>query len=143
MRTGRIARLTVLATLILGPLAWTLAWNGLRLRGQSVDLDNWAAISSGSGSCVLTLSKDGDQVGSFTTPKGMDFVVAFNNGQPHSHDKDGNRFEFHGDFKIYPPPASYAYQGRFHPDKTTWQWASEGPVAISGHDMDLVIVRVR
>jgi hypothetical protein len=53
-----------------------------------------------------------------------------------------NRFEFQGDFKIFPQPASYTYQGRFHPDKNPWQWASEGPVAISGHDMDLVIVKV-
>ena len=137
MRARRVARLTVLVTLIL--VSWTLAWNGLR--GQSADFDNFVGISRGSGS-VLTLSKGGDQVGSFNVPNGMDFVVAFKNGQPHSHDKDGNRFEFHGDFKIYPQPASYTYQGRFHPDKNTWQWASEGPVAISGRDMDLVIVKV-
>jgi hypothetical protein len=127
-------------TLILVPPAWTLAWNGLR--GQAADFDNWVAIGGGSASYVLTLSKDGDQVGSFNVPSGMDFVVAFNNGQPHSHDKDGNRFEFHGDFKIYPQPASYTYQGRFHPDKNTWKGASEGPVAISGRDMDLVVVKV-
>jgi hypothetical protein len=139
MRAGRGARLTFLVTLILVPLVWTLAWNGLR--GQAAEFDNWVAIGS-SASYVLTLSKDGDQVGSFNVPSGKDFVVAFNNGQPHSHDKDGNRFEFHGDFTIYPQPASYAYQGRFHPDKNPWQWASEGPVAISGHDMDLVITKV-
>ena len=139
MHANRGARPTVLLTLILVPLVWTLAWNGLR--GQAAEFDNWVAIGS-SASYVLTLSKDGDQVGSFNVPRGMDFVVAFNSGQPHSHDKDGNRFEFHGDFTIYPQPASYAYQGRFHPDKNPWQWASEGPVAISGHDMDLVITKV-
>jgi hypothetical protein len=41
---------------------------------------------------------------------------------------DGNRFEFHGDFKVYPQPPSYGFQGRFDPDKTDFQWASEGPV---------------
>jgi len=132
----RTTRLTILgATLLL-----TLGWVGVR--GQSSEINNWVAIDSGSG-CVLALSKGGEQVGTFSVPAERDFVVGFNQGQPHSHDVEGKRFEFHGDFKVYPQPPSYGSQSRFHPDKTDFQWASEGPVSISAHDMDLVITRVR
>jgi hypothetical protein len=132
----RIARYVALVTALV-----SLAWIGLK--GQSTEINNWVGISSGSGSYLLTLSKNGEQVGSFNVPTRRDFVVGFNQGQPHSHDADGNRFEFHGDVMVYPQPTSYGNEGRFHPDKTTWQWASEGPVSISGHDMDLVITKVR
>jgi hypothetical protein len=136
MRIARTARLTILGT----GLLLTLAWVGVR--GQSTEINNWIGIDSGSG-CILTLSKGGEQAGSFSVPAGRDFVVGFNQGQPHSHDADGSHFEFHGDFKVYPQPPSYGFQSRFHPDKTDFQWASEGPVSISGHDMDLLITRVR
>ena len=131
----RIARTALLATLAVG-LLLTMAW--MREDRQSAEINNWIGIDSGSG-CVLTLAKGGEQAGSFSVPARRDFVVGFNQGQPHSHEADGSRFEFHGDFKVFPQPRSYGFQARFHPDKTDFQWASEGPVSISGHDMDLII----
>jgi hypothetical protein len=83
----------------------------MALKGQSTEINNWVAIGSGS-SYLLTLSKDLEQVGSFTIPVGRDFVIGFNQSQPHSHDADGNRFEFHGDFRyIRSRPAMSTWAG--------------------------------
>src|SRR5476651_1136826 len=99
---------------------------GIGVAGQSTAFDNWVGMGGATNyGYSLTLSKGGELVGSLTIPRQTQLVVAFKNSQPHSHDPDGNRFEFHGDFEVYPEPVSHAYQGRFHPDKNAWQWASE------------------
>jgi hypothetical protein len=141
-RTIRVVGLTLAVMLSV------VSFQAADVKGQSANplgskLDNYAGISSGRYTLSLSISKQGEPVGSLTIPPGRDFVVGFNNSQRHSHDTAGSRFEFHGDFAVYPEPPAYMYQGRFHPDKTSFQWASEGPLAIVGQDMDLVITRVR
>jgi hypothetical protein len=131
----------------LAVLILVVTFRAAHLTGQSanalgLNVDNYAGISSGRSGLSLTMSKDGESVGSLTIPPGRDFVVAFNRSRPHPIDPAGNRFEFHGDLAVYPEPPAYQYQGRFHPDKTSFQWASEGPMVMAGHDMDLIITRV-
>ena len=140
-------RITSIVGVTLAALLWVSSLRLIPVHGQSANalganVDNFAGISSGRYPLSLSLSKDGEVASSLTIPPGRDFVVAFNTNQSHSHAPDGSHFEFHGDFIVYPEPPSYAYQGRFHPDKTSFQWASEGPVAIVGHGMDLIITRV-
>jgi hypothetical protein len=141
-------RMTILIGVTLAALWWASSLEPFSLHGQAptplgVNVNNFAGISSGRYALSLALSKDGDSAGALTIPPGRDFVVAFSTDQRHSHAPDGSRFEFHGDFVVYPQPPSYTSEGRFHPDRTLFQWASEGPVAIVGHDMDLVISRVQ
>ena len=141
-------RITSTVGVTLAALLWASSVRPVFVQGQSAkplgaNVDNFAGISSGRYTLSLSISKDGESAGSLTIPPGRDFVVAFDTNQPHSYAPDGSRFAFHGDFVVYPEPPSYVYQGRFHPDKTSFQWASEGPVAIVGHGMDLIITRVQ
>jgi len=141
-------RTTNVIVATLGALFIAASFRALSVKGQSRNslepaVDNFALISSGRYNLSVSISKGGELATSLTIPPERDFVVAFNTAQPRSHAPDGSRFEFHGDFAVYPQTPSYGYQGRFHPDKTSFQWFSEGPLAIVGHDMDLVIARVR
>ena len=141
-------RMTSVVGLTLAVLLSVVSFGGADVKGQSanplgLNLDNWAGISSGRYTYLLSLSKEGEPVGSLTIPPGRDFVVGFNTSQRHSADPAGPRFEFHGDFAVYPEPPAYMFEGRFHPDKTSFQWASEGPLVIVGHDMDLIITKVQ
>ena len=141
-------RITSIVGVTLAALLWASSFRPVSVQGQSANplganVNNFAGISSGRYSLSLSLSKDGEVASSVTIPPGRDFVVAFDTNQPHSYAPDGSRFAFHGDFIVYPEPPSYSHQGRFHPDKTSFQWASEAPVAVVGHDMDLIIARVQ
>jgi len=132
-------------SLTLGFLLSVVAFRAATVKGQAnplgLNVDNFAGISSDRYPLSLSVSKAGEPVGSIPPHSGV--VVAFNRSQPHPIDPAGGHFEFHGDFAVYPQLPSYMAQRRYHPDKTAFQWASEAPVALIGHDMDLVISRVQ
>ena len=107
-----------------------------RGRAQSVGLQGGIMFAPNVARTV-TVSRNGDELGSFNVPKGAFLGVSYDDRQPHVITE--GHFEFHGDITVRIQPASAAPSLT---GKRLEQVISEAPLVLTGQGTDLVIENI-
>ncbi len=102
-------------------------------RAQSVGLQGGIMFAPNVARTV-TVSRNGEALGSFNVPRGTFLGVSYDDQQPHVI-TDGH-FEFHGDIAVRIQPASAAPSLT---GKRLEQVISEAPLVLTGQGMDVVV----